>query len=151
MLSLRNAMRSFGYLLVLLACIIQFVSAQGSNVIVVPPKGFQITAGQPTTIEYTNPSLRSDYLSSRVSPQVADISPIELSPFSLSQHLPVGGLTSGHLQVSMLRVLSSSPSYQSIADRHSLPNSHAPSQRQCHRRHPLRRPYYPAIPIQNPR
>jgi hypothetical protein len=84
MLSLGNAIRSLGYLLVLLVWIIQFVSAQGSNAIVVSPTGFQITAGQPATIEYMNPSLRSDYLSSWISHEIADIAPKELSPFSLS-------------------------------------------------------------------
>jgi hypothetical protein len=88
MLSLRNAMRSYGYLLVLLACIIHLVSAQGSNTIVIPQNGFQVTAGQPTTIEYINPSLRSAYVSSHNSPETADISATALSPFSLSQHLP---------------------------------------------------------------
>ncbi|ERF75276.1 hypothetical protein EPUS_00068 [Endocarpon pusillum Z07020] len=49
-------MRSLCFLLVLLAGFFQLVSAQGSNTITVPPDGFNVTAGQPTTISWTNPS-----------------------------------------------------------------------------------------------
>ncbi|KAF7509990.1 hypothetical protein GJ744_007304 [Endocarpon pusillum] len=52
-------MRSLCFLLVLLAGIFQLVSAQGSNAITIPPDGFNVTAGQPTTISWTNPSLRT--------------------------------------------------------------------------------------------
>lgn len=47
------------YFLMLLAGIVQLVSAQGSNTITVPPNGFEVVAGEFITIEWTNPSLRS--------------------------------------------------------------------------------------------
>jgi hypothetical protein len=85
-------MRSLCFLLVLLAWIAPFVCAQASNSITVPPDGFQVTAGQQITIEWTNPSLTYEKACRNVLERIADRPLTAPSPFNSSLHLAVVAL-----------------------------------------------------------